>query len=100
VAAVKILELEDAIAETKAQEYPPALEAVLIGWLEAGWVEAGRSEAGLAYRPTALGMEHVEQLAMGVSPGPACRVCGCTDDRACPGGCSWAEPDLCSRCVS
>lgn len=28
-----------------------------------------------------------------------CRVCGCTDDRACPGGCCWVEPDLCSACV-
>jgi hypothetical protein len=27
-----------------------------------------------------------------------CRVCGCTDDHACPGGCFWVEPDLCSRC--
>lgn len=29
----------------------------------------------------------------------ACRVCGCTDARACAGGCSWVEPDLCSACV-
>ena len=31
----------------------------------------------------------------------ACRICGCTDDRACPGGCSWIsrEPPLCSSCV-
>lgn len=28
-----------------------------------------------------------------------CRVCGCTDDNACPGGCSWVEPDLCSKCA-
>jgi ParB family chromosome partitioning protein len=28
-----------------------------------------------------------------------CRVCGCTDDRACEGGCSWVEADLCSACV-
>lgn len=28
-----------------------------------------------------------------------CRVCGCTDDRACPGGCYWVEEDLCSACV-
>lgn len=28
-----------------------------------------------------------------------CRVCGCTDDHACPGGCSWVEEDLCSACV-
>ncbi len=29
----------------------------------------------------------------------ACRVCGCTWFTACPGGCSWAEPDLCSACA-
>lgn len=28
----------------------------------------------------------------------ACRVCGCTDDRACAGGCTWTGPDLCSNC--
>lgn len=28
----------------------------------------------------------------------ACRHCGCTDDRACEGGCYWVEPDLCSAC--
>lgn len=27
-----------------------------------------------------------------------CRVCGCTDDNACAGGCYWVEPDLCSAC--
>lgn len=28
-----------------------------------------------------------------------CRVCGCTDDRACePFGCHWVEPELCSAC--
>lgn len=26
----------------------------------------------------------------------ACRYCGCTDDRACPGGCAWVAPDVCS----
>lgn len=29
----------------------------------------------------------------------ACRACGCTDDRACPDGCSWVDADLCSACV-
>jgi hypothetical protein len=33
----------------------------------------------------------------------ACRVCGCTDESACPpgpdgDGCHWIGPDLCSRC--
>lgn len=31
---------------------------------------------------------------------PACIGCGCTDDAACPGGCSWAslDPPICSAC--
>lgn len=38
-----------------------------------------------------------------MSPQPwpfACRGCGCTDDHACPGGCFWVEPDLCSACAA
>lgn len=38
-------------------------------------------------------------LLAAASPGVRrCRVCGCTDDRACPGGCWWAGPDLCTAC--
>jgi hypothetical protein len=29
-----------------------------------------------------------------------CRECGCTQENACPGGCSWSEPGLCSRCAA
>jgi hypothetical protein len=29
-----------------------------------------------------------------------CRSCRCTDERACDGGCSWAEIDLCSECTT
>lgn len=32
-----------------------------------------------------------------------CRLCGCTQDRACPGGCVWVSAptgvDLCNRCA-
>ena len=28
-----------------------------------------------------------------------CYGCGCTDDRACPGGCSWVKPRVCSACL-
>lgn len=28
-----------------------------------------------------------------------CRGCGCTDLRACPGGCYWVRPDFCSACA-
>lgn len=31
---------------------------------------------------------------------PICRECGCTDDAACEGGCTWVEEDLCSACVA
>lgn len=26
-----------------------------------------------------------------------CRYCGCTEDHACPGGCSWIAEDCCSH---
>jgi hypothetical protein len=29
-----------------------------------------------------------------------CRVCGCTDDKACEGGCYWVDYDLCSSCAA
>lgn len=32
----------------------------------------------------------------------SCKVCGCTEEMACPGGCHWVKDikggDLCSRC--
>lgn len=28
-----------------------------------------------------------------------CRICCCTDLQACPGSCSWAQPDLCDVCA-
>jgi hypothetical protein len=28
-----------------------------------------------------------------------CRECGCTEDAACEGGCSWVEMGLCSACT-
>ena len=28
-----------------------------------------------------------------------CRVCGCTWNHACEGGCYWVEEDLCSQCA-
>lgn len=29
----------------------------------------------------------------------SCRICGCTDAYACPGGCYLVEADLCSQCA-
>lgn len=42
-------------------------------------------------------------LGRGTSLGRTCRVCGCTDRRACPGGCWWAAVPgrpLCTRCAA
>lgn len=30
---------------------------------------------------------------------PACRECRCSDSLACPEGCGWAQPDLCTVCA-
>lgn len=32
--------------------------------------------------------------------GMRCDVCGCTDNAACPDGCTWVDVDLCSSCAS
>lgn len=40
-----------------------------------------------------------QQRLMNQPASAACRVCGCTDQTPCPGGCSWAAPGLCDRCA-
>jgi predicted kinase len=48
--------------------------------------------------------EHTDPAGPVVDDVPRCRVCGCTDDRACPGGCWWVQDpllgDLCSACAA
>jgi hypothetical protein len=31
--------------------------------------------------------------------GDVCRYCACSQNDACPGGCGWAKPDVCTECV-
>lgn len=38
----------------------------------------------------------IDLNAIGIT---ACEQCGCTDDNACQGGCSWVRPGLCSACA-
>jgi hypothetical protein len=44
---------------------------------------------------------HDDELPIPIpsSLGPVCRVCRCSEEDACDGGCGWAEPDLCTACV-
>jgi hypothetical protein len=34
-----------------------------------------------------------------LSEEPPCRECGCSDSLACPQGCAWTQPDLCTACA-
>jgi len=43
---------------------------------------------------------HLDRLAAPVFDVRRCRMCACTDDEACEGGCWWVADDLCSRCSS
>lgn len=40
----------------------------------------------------------VRDLLRALGRVPRCRRCGCTDKRACAGGCYWVEAALCSKC--
>lgn len=58
----------------------------------------------LGYEASTWEGERIAQARAGeqdadVGEPASCRVCGCTDEEACAGGCSWAEPDLCSACA-
>ena len=81
--------------------------------LEAGWaIGAGKPtiilladgcEPELMYKMTPFictnTVEMFEALEAINSSIRRCRVCGCPDDHACPGGCYWVEEDLCSACA-
>lgn len=65
---------------------------------------AGTSWERTTYRLTRDGAAMLDEIRR-TYDGPArCRVCGCTEDKACPGGCVWVpDPelaDLCSSCVA
>jgi hypothetical protein len=46
-----------------------------------------------------FGNDFTEDPAPCTCDGPHCQNCGCCDENPCPGGCVWATPTLCSRCV-
>ncbi|HEX4521053.1 MAG TPA: hypothetical protein VH063_15840 [Gaiellaceae bacterium] len=50
---------------------------------------------------TLTGRQALEAAAHAEDDGPACVSCGCTENRACEGGCSWVSlnPPICSACL-
>lgn len=63
----------------------PALED---GGLPSGWVKKEFPERSFFLCP-----ECQEWWAK------ICKVCGCSEEDPCEGGCSWVEEDLCSACA-
>lgn len=61
----------------------------------------GHLEQAVALTGAPVGCQAAEGAIVArveAEPVETCRVCGCTDERACPGGCYWAAPGLCSSC--
>ena len=53
------------------------------------------------YGPTADNVNNVNTVSTsGCGAVRRCAVCGCTDERACPGSCWWVAADLCSTCLA
>ena len=76
---------ESILGRTQRHEFPDGKISYRVGKKRAGRLLDGRTWDEM---PTKL-LASVRR----------CRVCGCTDDRACEGGCYWIEADLCSRCA-
>ena len=88
----------------------------IVGGQPAYWRRPGFTDARYLAKLTEWGYEpsEIEQTVIDRSNQsdedddefdvPTCRVCGCTDDEACEGGCSWVEDpegigELCSTCA-
>lgn len=78
------------------------LRAVLSG-LEAVGLEAAAWETRQLIRVLKL-IRDVDaprlQTDIAIAASGVCRGCGCTDTRACPGGCEWVAEGWCSACAS
>jgi hypothetical protein len=67
--------------------------------LHEGWESCGICGNAIAHPEDCVSDPEVGTLCADCGGEPRCRVCGCTDDHACEGGCYWVEEDLCSACV-
>lgn len=72
------------IIHKEGQEYGPKCARILAGQVQ---LDSQALVSGKVLRRTKAPQKERK-----------CRVCGCTELTACPGGCSWIEQDLCSAC--
>jgi hypothetical protein len=73
------------LSVTEVQKWPRWKYRATCMWLDLESVNVGEISLG-------TWLTQREQL-------PYCRICGCSDDDACEGGCIWVEPDLCNVCA-
>lgn len=70
----------------------------LTSWEEMGVTPEGL-EARRSMREALAGLAACAMDAAVVIEAQVCRVCGCTHDNPCEGGCGWHELGLCTACV-
>lgn len=91
----------------EASDVQTVLEYLLVDRRVESWNRAREAARRLADRSRAALMAGMD----GQHAGPAferllielpqmCRVCGCTDEHACDGGCGWAADGLCTSCAA
>jgi len=88
-----IAELSDLLSALGCEVAPEIL---------ANWTRAQRGQIATWAEALAFG-EPVHPVRPGLLADydcRRCRRCGCTDAVACPAGCCWHGPDLCSECVA
>lgn len=104
--ALAVRVAQDAGLISIASAWRPTPEELVL--LNAGGVVV-LNVLGRSHPAVSLAVEQGEYYSSGASaeavdvdtdiPVRTCRECKCTDTAACPGGCYWVEPDLCSACA-
>lgn len=93
------------IGQLAARTREQLLDVRNVGVAGVAAVQAALGERGLRLADRALTPGVPESVIPGfLDVVAACRVCGCTEDAACPGGCwwvpdPWMEGELCSSCL-
>lgn len=65
------------------------------------WVDHGGGLVESMQAAIEAALPHLESPWLTPPAAPRqCRICGCTDEEACPGGCSWSQPEICSTCAA
>ena len=62
------------------------------------WLDLASMTVNVTELPAEI--EEARQKRIAAGEELACRSCGCSESKSCPGGCHWAEPGLCSACAT